>query len=175
MANELRHADAISGRVRENEYEHPSEHILNDQAIGDMVYASSATQLSGLPIGSTGDFLTVTAGKPAWTNSFAVSIGFANDIIFTLGTDDDIGMVLRSTSLNANTVLAGVIVGTRVTQAMAANSLLIGNVTASGDIGLYVNKGGNSIQVFFADGSSGDVALLAASGQSIDHYIIFRS
>lgn len=171
MPNELRHKDAIAGRVREVEYEHINQHILNDQATGDLMYASSATQLSGLPIGSAGDFLTVTAGKPAWTNSFAVSIGFADDILFTLGTDDDIAMVNRSTSLGANTTLTGVIVGTRVTQAMAANSLLIGNITASGDIGMYVNKGGNSIQVFFADGSTGDVALLAASGQSIDHYI----
>ncbi len=171
MSYELRHKDAVSGRVRENEYEHIRQHILNDQATGDIVYASSAAQLSGLAIGSTGYFLTVTAGKPAWANSFSVSIGFNDDILFTLGTNTDIGMVNRSTILGANTGLAGIAVGTPVAQAVAANSLLIGNVTASGDIALYVNKGGASQQVFWADGSSGDTAIMASSGQSVDAYI----
>jgi len=164
MANELRHADVISGRVRENEYEHISEHILNDQATGDMVYASSATQLSGLPIGSTGDFLTVTAGKPAWTNAFAVSIGFADDIIFTLGDDDDIALVLRSTILNINTPLANVLIGTPVTPAIAANSLIISAITADGDILMAGNDGGNSKAFLFFDASTPDLYLYQVGG-----------
>jgi len=72
MAYELRHADAVSGRVRESEYEHISEHILNDQATGDLVYASSATQLSGLPIGTDNYILSVATNKPAWISPAAL-------------------------------------------------------------------------------------------------------
>lgn len=94
-----------------------------------------------------------------------------DDDLLELGSDQDIGIVLRSTSLAANTVLTGVIEGTRVTQAVAANSLLIGNITDDGDIAFYVSKAGNSQMVFLADGSTGDTAILASSGQSFDVYI----
>ena len=95
----------------------------------------------------------------------------ADDKHVHLGTDSDITMLSRSTILNANTALTGVLVGTPVAQAIAADSLMIANVTASGDIAMYVNKGGHSQMVFWADGSSGDTAIMAASGQSVDIYI----
>jgi len=95
----------------------------------------------------------------------------ADDKHVHLGTDSDITMLNRSTILGANTVLAGVLVGTPVTQAIAADSLMIANVTASGDIAMYVNKGGHSQMVLWADGSTGDTAIMAASGRSVDIYI----
>ena len=95
----------------------------------------------------------------------------ADDKHVHLGTDSDITMLSRSTILNANTALTGVLVGTPVAQAIAANSLMIANVTASGDIAMYVNKGGHSQMVFWADGSTGGTAIMAASGQSVDAYI----
>jgi len=72
MAHEFRHDDAVSGRVREDEYEDISEHILNDQATGDLVYASSATQLSGLPIGTDNYILSVATNTPAWISPAAL-------------------------------------------------------------------------------------------------------
>ena len=95
----------------------------------------------------------------------------ADDKMVKFGTSSDIAMLLRSTSLNANTALTGVLIGTPVTQAIAADSLMVSNVTASGDIALYVNKGGHSQMVFFADASAGDTALMAASGASVDFFI----
>jgi len=69
MSNEFRHKDAIAGRVRENEYEHIRQHILNDQATGMIVHASDATQLSGLPIGTVNQVLAVSAGGlPEWVS-----------------------------------------------------------------------------------------------------------
>lgn len=56
-------------------------------------------------------------------------------------------------------------------RAIAANSLMISNIIANGDIAVYVNKGGASQMVLWADGSTGDTAIMAASGQSIDMYI----
>ena len=82
-----------------------------------------------------------------------------DDILLTLGTDQDIALVNRSTILAANTALTGVLIGTPVSQALAANSVIIANKTADGDLGLYVNDGGNSLEMLWADGSAGTLTL----------------
>jgi uncharacterized Zn-binding protein involved in type VI secretion len=87
-----------------------------------------------------------------------------NDIVVQMGTDADIGMVLRSTSLSAATALAGVLVGTPVTPAVAANSLIISNITANGDIMWAVNLGGNSQGILLIDTSSSLTVFNEASG-----------
>jgi hypothetical protein len=85
-----------------------------------------------------------------------------NDLTFNLGTDNDVVLVNRSTVLNANTALSNVMVGTPVTPAVAANSLLISNVTASGDYLLALNNGGNSQAWQWVDASGGTQTLYAA-------------
>jgi hypothetical protein len=45
-------------------------HLLESQATGDLIYASSATQLSRLAIGSAGQRLVVSGGVPAWATDF---------------------------------------------------------------------------------------------------------
>ncbi len=107
----------------------------------------------------------------ASATQFLSNKSIPNDGLLKLGDAGEVALVNRSTALAANTVLAGVIVGTAATLASAANSLLIGNITASGDIHLIVNKGGNSHTAFFADGSTGDTIINAATGQSVDVYI----
>ncbi len=94
-----------------------------------------------------------------------------DDVLFKIGTDADNVLLNRSAILNANTALTSVLIGTPVAQAIAANSLMISNVTASGDIAMYVNKGGHSQMVFWADASTGDTAILGASGASVDVFI----
>lgn len=79
---------------------------------------------------------------------------YADDTLFGIGTDSDGALINRSTILGATTALTGVVVGTPVSQAVAANSLLIGNVTADGDIAMYVQTGGNSNQFLWADASA---------------------
>ena len=54
MADEFRHGNVVAGRVTENEYEAIGEHIFNSQATGDVMYASSATQLNRLAAGTQG-------------------------------------------------------------------------------------------------------------------------
>lgn len=94
-----------------------------------------------------------------------------DDVLWKLGTDSDIVLLNRSTILIADAELTDVIVGTSDHPGVAANSLILSNITASGDLLFLVNKGGNSLAAFWADGSTGDTAILAASGQSIDMYI----
>lgn len=82
-----------------------------------------------------------------------------DDGLMTLGTDGDIAMLNRSSALNANTTLTSVILGTPVTQGVAANSLIVSNVTANGDILFAVNVGGNSLEALLVDTSASKIYL----------------
>lgn len=84
-----------------------------------------------------------------------------NDLPLYIGTDLNSALVNRSTSLTANTALANVFIGTPVILALAANSLIISNTIASGDIVIAGNRGGNSESYFQADVSAGDLFLNA--------------
>ncbi len=95
-------------------------------------------------------------------SSVPVAIAFLDNALLNLGTSNDIALVLRASSLGANTALTGVIVGTPVTPAVAADSLIIGNKTADGDMLLAIQTGGNSHGVFFADASASTTQILAA-------------
>ena len=68
MANEFAHV-SVGGDLSQAEWEGIGAHLFNSQATGDMMYASSASQLSRLAIGSTNAFLQVTGGIPAWTTT----------------------------------------------------------------------------------------------------------
>jgi len=95
----------------------------------------------------------------------------SDNILLTLGTDNDGVLVLNTAGLAADALLTNVIEGTADTLGTAANSLLIANITNDGDIAILVSKAGNSHTAFWADGSTGDTALMAASGASADVYI----
>lgn len=131
---------------------------VNQRGTGDLL----DLQDGGVSVFKVADGGAITIGG---------AIGVADDILLKLGTDGDGVLVNRSTILAADTVLASVLVGTVESQAIAANSLMIANATSNGDIALYTNKGGNSQMGLWLDGSSGDTALLAASGASVDSYI----
>ena len=126
--------------------------------------------------GVSNPFVTET-GTATLTNKTLTSaviggdIGVNDDISIELGTDDDIALRLRSTSLAANTALTDVLIGTPVVQALAANSLIISDVTASGDILLATNRGGNSEEYVFIDGSAGNL-YLTGPGTSITFEIV---
>jgi len=147
---------------------------------GTTAQVDAVTPVSGEPVWET-DGLKLAIGDASTAGglhvmmasggTFTGAITVVDDVHLHLGTDGDQVFLNRSTSLNANTAVTGVLIGTPVTQAIADNSLMISNITASGDIALYVNKGGHSQMVFFADASAGDTALLAASGGSVDFYI----
>ena len=78
-----------------------------------------------------------------------------DDVLQKYGSDGDIAVVLRSASLGATTALTGAVIGTPVTAATPANSLIVSNVTASGDIVFMLNDGsGNSWEYARFDASA---------------------
>ena len=69
MANGFKHAS--QGTVlTQTEYEAEDTHVLDSQATGDVIYASSSTVLRRLAVGSTGAVLTVTGGVPVWDTTW---------------------------------------------------------------------------------------------------------
>jgi len=91
-------------------------------------------------------------------------IVFGDNVKLQLGTDGDIALVERASVLNANTALAGVIVGTPVTPAVAANSLIIGDITADGDMLFVTQTGGNSHAFLWYDASADILRLYSGAG-----------
>ena len=96
MANEFKHK-TVGTQMTQSEYEAVGGHILDSQAAGDLVYASSTTQLSRLGIGTAGKVLAVNSGAtaPEWTadifatdlrvgedSQTAIDFGTANEIDF---------------------------------------------------------------------------------------------
>ena len=80
---------------------------------------------------------------------------FGDDTGVFAGLNQDSVFYHRTSVLNADTALTGVIIGTPDTTALAANSLIISNITQDGDILIAVNDGGHSKQMIFLDGSTG--------------------
>lgn len=89
---------------------------------------------------------------------------YNNDIKLLFGDDSDIAVLHRSTSLAADTELTDVIEGTSNHPGVAANSLIIANITDDGDILFVVSDGGNSRGLLKLDGDVGRV--LIATGAS---------
>ena len=89
----------------------------------------------------------------------------ADDTIFGLGSDIDSVLYHRSTSLAAGTEITGVIVGVSVKPAIAANSLIVSDVTADGDLLFLTQTAGNSQAAIFVDGSASTVNLYGAGIQ----------
>jgi hypothetical protein len=96
-----------------------------------------------------------------------VATSIADNVILGIGSGSDGAIVNRTTVLNANTALAGVTIGTPVTPAVAANSTIVSNITASGDILVATNRGGNSEAHLWLDGSAGDTYFYARGAQMI--------
>ena len=128
MANEFRHGD-VGTELTQPEWEGVGTHILNSQATGDTIYAASSSQLSRLPIGTSGQLMETSSGLPAWTSTPTIgSTSWANanhahaasnsgGTLTTLGTIStgvwqatDIGVAYGGTgvsTLTANGVLIG--------------------------------------------------------------------
>jgi hypothetical protein len=84
MANELKHK-AVGTVLTQVEFEATDSHAFADQAAGDILYASSTTQLRRLGKGADNTILTLSSGVPAWTATPTLTTVDAGTD-FTVGT-----------------------------------------------------------------------------------------
>jgi hypothetical protein len=98
MANEFKHTN-VGSEITQDEYHDVLAHQLDSQATGDIVYASSSTQLSRLARAADNTILTLSSNIPAWTatptlTSLTIGTGVITDdvITFTPTTSDTVVM-----------------------------------------------------------------------------------
>ena len=159
MANEFQHK-TVGTAMTQAEYEATdgTGHIFASQAAGDIAYATSTTVLSRLGIGAANTILTSSGTAPQWSATLATTT-IADDGLLKIGADGDSVIVNRSTSLSADAELSNVIEGTSDHLGVAANSLIISNITNDGDILFAVSDGGNSKGLLKLDGANGRVVI----------------
>ena len=101
MANELKHV-SVGTELTQSEYESTSSHILDSQAAGDIIYASSTSQLSRLGIGTAGKILQVNSGAsaPEWTATVTGVTSVLNtSLVIGRDSDNDIDFATDNTIL----------------------------------------------------------------------------
>ena len=159
---------SVGTSLTQAEYEQTDTgHQFASQATGMLLYASSSTVNTSLAIGSTSAFLQVVGGVPAWVTAPIV----ADDTTLKIGNDADSVIVNRSTTLAADAELSNVVEGTSDHLGVAANSLIVSNITNDGDIAFMVSDGGNSIGLLKLNAATpqtqfhgGDVSINAGFG-----------
>ena len=107
MANDLKHG-SVGTELTQAEWEAVGAHVVANQAVGDIIYADTTSQLLRLGIGSTNDVLRVTGGKPDWqATSFITALG---TIATGVWQGTDVGVAYGGTgvsTLTQNGVLVG--------------------------------------------------------------------
>ena len=152
MADEFKHKD-VGTALTEVEWEGIDTHILDGQATGDIIYASSGTQLSRLGKGSDGDVLTLASGIPSWAATAGTA---AADLTGTTLASNVVSSSLTTvgtlTTLTVdNVIINDVNIGhTSDTDLM---TLASGGLTVSGTITVGVDDAGHDVK-FFGDTAS---------------------
>lgn len=146
---------------------------------GDTLFASATNTLSALPIGTTGQVLTVSGGVPAWSAAASgtvtsVSVVSANGFAGTVATATTTPAITLSTSINAP-LLAGN--GTAITAAgPVANASLANPATTVN--GQTCTLGATCValaQTLYATGAGSDNAFTCAPSPAWASYALGNS
>ena len=79
MADEFKHLSAGTS-LTQGEYEAVGGHVFACQAAGDILYASSSSQLSRVGKGTNGEILQQASCKPDWTDSPSLNALTVDDV-----------------------------------------------------------------------------------------------
>jgi hypothetical protein len=157
MANEFKHG-TVGTELTQAEYEAVGGHVVDSQAIGDLVYASSTSQLIRLGIGSTNDILMVKSGIPDWEAQTQItSVG-------TIATGTWQGTAITSSYINASqtgitaigTIATGTWQGTAIASAyldsdtahLSGTQTFTGAKTFTNTITVGVDDDGKDVKFF---------------------------
>ena len=163
MAGEFAHG-SVGTELTQAEWEAVGAHVLDSQATGDIVYASSASQLTRLAKGTDTHVLTLASGVPSWAAPAAAAAGSLTGATLASG-------VTASSLTSVGTIATGVWQGTDVGVAyggtgvstLTSNAVLTGNgasaITAEANLtfdGSTLTLGGD-LQV--VNGSAGSPSI----------------
>ena len=164
MAKEFKH-DSVGTQLTQAEYEANAGHVIASQAVGDIVYASTTSQLTGLAIGEQNQILTVSsAGKPEWVTSITLGDGDAEDVALIIdgnAIDFHIGLDDSSDDL---------VIGTGSTLGTATAINIDGGGTLATTFYGDVTLGGTTPTLTIGDAGAEDTAIVF-DGNAQDFYI----
>jgi len=160
VANELKHG-SVGTELTQAEWEGIGTHVVANQAVGDIVYADTTSQLLRLGIGSTNDVLRVTSGKPEWAAPAAAAAGSLTGSTLASG-------VTASSLIAVGTIATGVWQGTDVGVAyggtgvstLASNKVLTGNGASAITAESNLNFDGSNLDL----NNQGSIINIGASG-----------
>ena len=179
MANELKHI-SVGSAMTQSEFEGVGLHVFDSQATGDIVYASSGTQLSRLAKGEENTFLQMSGTIPEWVVSPTIGDGDQEDIQinydgnavdFHMGIDDsaDDFIIGTGTTMGSNPAIT---VDGSTRNVTIATDLTIGG----DDLFMATNTSGH---VLVADGTnynpvavSGDVTIASNGAVTIGSGVV---
>ena len=155
MANELKHGDQ-GDTLTKAEFEGIGLHVLESQATGDIVYASSSSQLRRLGVGSTNDILRITGGLPDWqATSFITSLGTITTGVWQ-GTD--VGVAYGGTGVSTLTD-GGVLLGSGASAITAMAVLTDGQMIVGDGSGDPVAESGATLRTSIGVGTGDTLSL----------------
>ena len=155
MANEFVHG-TVGTELTQAEWEGVGTHVLNSQATGDIIYASSATQLSRRAVGSNTQVLTLSGGVPTWAAAGAAAAGSLTGSTLASG-------VTASSLTSVGTIATGTWEGTTVAVAQGGT----GATSLNNLIALSTMTTGNYVAT--VTGGTGITSSGATSGEGIAH------
>ena len=134
---------------------------ISTYTTGDTLYASASNTLSKLPIGSTGQILSVVAGVPAWTAAPASGASISNDTttasnLYPLFSNATTGAPTTIYTSNAKYLYKPSTGDLSASQVVASNGIVVNSATVSASY--TIATGNNAMSV-------GPVSV--ASGQSV--------
>jgi hypothetical protein len=134
---------------------------ISTYTTGDTLYASASNTLSKLPIGSTGQILSVVAGVPAWTAAPASGASITNDTttasnLYPLFSNATSGAPTTIYTSNAKYLYKPSTGDLQASQVVASNGIVVNSATVAAS---YTIAAGNNAM------SVGPVSV--ASGQSV--------
>jgi hypothetical protein len=150
MANEFKHK-TVGSELSQTEYESTGGHVLDSQARGDIIYASSTTQLSRLAVGGAGAVLTSDGTDPAWDTTWSPTGHLipASDDSYDLGSASaawqDLFLEGDITLTDAGTLATSAGALTITSAAAATWSTSAGALTLNGTGGVALQEGGSPI------------------------------
>lgn len=122
MANEFRHG-SVGTDLSQAEWESITGHSFDAQATGDLMYASSATQLSRLAIAAVNSVLTSTGSAPSWSTTLAgLTLTTPTIADLTNATHNHSNNAGGGSSLSSPTITTPTISGTGFTNATHAHA-----------------------------------------------------
>ncbi len=151
--DELIHKNDLN--LTKGEFNDILSHIFHSQAIGDLLYAATATELKRLGIGGAGDFMNVADGIPSWGQ---LNLGPAVSVTIASGA-------IAKTSHRHTLVVEG---GT----GSGADSIATATGGIDGDLlVLHPTTSGANDQVTVSDGVGGDAFKLAGGIDFVMNHI----